>query len=173
MSFADAYLEKVSLDPSLDIQAPSKDLSMVVAIPACNEPDILKTLSSLLRCGHPRGAVEIIILINAAESARADVLTQNQLTESAVLAYASTHHEKRFRVLVSHVPVLPDRNAGGAFYSLWMQTRFARKITLLKQKGNSGTAQIQKPVTSISNIHLRVGLSRIQSTMVSSSMNST
>jgi len=112
MSFADAYLEKVSLDPSLDIQAPSKDLSMVVAIPACNEPDILKTLSSLLHCGYPRGAVEIIILINAAESARADVLKQNQLTESAVLAYASTHHEKRFRVLVSHVPVLPDRFAG-------------------------------------------------------------
>jgi len=112
MSFADAYLEKVSLDPSLDIQAPNKDLSMVVAIPACNEPDILKTLSSLLHCKHPHGAVEIIILINAAESARADVLSQNQLTEKEVFAYARTHNERGFRILVSHVPVLPDRHAG-------------------------------------------------------------
>jgi hypothetical protein len=112
MSFADAYLEKVSLDPSLDIQAPSKDLAIVVAIPACNEPDILKTLSSLLHCERPVGAVEIIIIINAAESATVDVLSQNYLTEKEVAAYARTHHEEGFRFLVSHVPGLPDRDAG-------------------------------------------------------------
>lgn len=112
MSFADAYLEKVSLLPSLNIQAPGKDLSIVVAIPACNEPDILKTLSSLLHCERPLGAVEIIIIINAAESAGADVLSQNHLTEKEVLAYARTHHEGGFRILVSHVPGLPDRDAG-------------------------------------------------------------
>jgi len=112
MSFADAYLKKISLDPSLDIQAPSKDLSIVVAIPACNEPDILKTLSSLLHCERPHGAVEIIILINTAETATADVRSQNLLTEKEVLAYARTHHEKGFRMLVSHVPGLPQRDAG-------------------------------------------------------------
>jgi len=112
MSFADAYLEKISLDPSLDIQAPSKDLSMVVAIPACNEPDILKTLSSLLHCERPHGEVEIIILINDAETATADVRSQNLLTKKEVLAYACTHHEKGFRMLVSHVPGLPQRVAG-------------------------------------------------------------
>ncbi len=90
MSFADAYLEKISLDPSLDIQAPSKDLCMVVAIPACNEPDILKTLSSLLHCERPHGEVEIIILINDAETATADVRSQNLLTKKEVLAYART-----------------------------------------------------------------------------------
>jgi hypothetical protein len=46
MSFADAYLKKVSLDPSIDRQPPGKELAIVVAIPACNEPDILKPLIS-------------------------------------------------------------------------------------------------------------------------------
>jgi hypothetical protein len=112
MSFADAYLEKVSFHPSPDKPLPSKDLSFVVAIPACNEPDIGKTLSSLYNGKRPDGAVEIIILINAAESATADVLWQNSLTEKEVLAYARTHQEKGFRLLVSHVQGLPDRDAG-------------------------------------------------------------
>jgi hypothetical protein len=112
MSFADAYLEKVSLDPSIDIQAPSQDLAIVVAIPASNEPDILKTLTSLFNCRRPHGAVEIIIIINAAESARADVLSQNHLTENELLDYARSHNERGFRMLVSHGPLLPDRDAG-------------------------------------------------------------
>jgi len=112
MSFADAYLEKVSLDPSLNIQAPSKDLSMVVAIPACNEPDILETLSSLVQCRHPGGAVEIIIVLNAAKSARAEIISQNHLTEKSLLDFARTHDEGGFRILVSHRPSVPDRDAG-------------------------------------------------------------
>ncbi len=112
MSFADAYLEKVSLEPSVDKQIPGRDLAMVVAIPANNEGDILKTLSSLTHCERPSGAVEIIIIINAAESARADILSQNLLTEKEVLNYARTHNEKGFRILVSRVSGLPERDAG-------------------------------------------------------------
>jgi hypothetical protein len=112
MSFADAYLEKVSLEPSVDKQIPGRDLAMVVAIPACNEGDILNTLSSLLHCERPTGTVEIIIIINAAESARADVHSQNLLTEKEVLNYARSHNEKGIRILVSRVSGLPDRDAG-------------------------------------------------------------
>jgi hypothetical protein len=85
---------------------------MVVAIPACNEPDILATLSSLFHGGRPHGAVEIIIILNAAESARADIVSQNHLTEKEVLAFALTHDEEGFRILVSHGPAMPDRDAG-------------------------------------------------------------
>lgn len=112
MSFADAYLETVSLDPSLEIQAPGKDLSMVVAIPACNEPDILNTLISLLRCMRPSGAVEIIVSINAPASAGPDVIAQNHLTEKEVLEFARENADQGFRILVSHVPLMRDRDAG-------------------------------------------------------------
>ncbi len=112
MSFADAYLEKVSLDPSIEKQIPSKDLSMVVAIPVCNEPDLLKTLSSLYHCRQPGGAVEIIIVINAAESATDELLSQNSLTEIEVLEYARSQQVKGLRILISHPSGIPDRYAG-------------------------------------------------------------
>lgn len=112
MSFADAYLEKVSLDPSIDEQTPSKDLSIVVAIPACNEPDIFYTLTSLIHCKRPTGTVEIIIIINNAESARDDVLSQNSITEKKVSDFARENSTEGFRMLVSHVQVMPDREAG-------------------------------------------------------------
>jgi hypothetical protein len=112
MSFADAYLEKVSLDPSINNLIPDKNLSIVVAIPACNEPDILLTLSSLFHCKRPPGAVEIVIIINHAISAPITVQTQNHLTEKQIVDYARTHDEKGFRILVSRVPGLPDRDAG-------------------------------------------------------------
>ncbi|KPL15874.1 MAG: hypothetical protein AMS26_06520 [Bacteroides sp. SM23_62] len=112
MSFADAYLEKVSLDPFIDKQFPGKDLAIVVAIPACNEPDILKTISSLFHCRRPGGAVEIIIIINDAESAAPDVLSQNSLTEKELLDYARTHQREGLRMLISRRSGIPDRDAG-------------------------------------------------------------
>lgn len=112
MSFADAYLEKVSLDPSLEIHSPGKDLAIVVAIPACNEPDILRTLLSLFRCMRPSGGVEIIVSINAPASAGPDVIAQNHLTEKEVLDFARENTDQGFRILVSHVPLMRDRDAG-------------------------------------------------------------
>ena len=80
MSFADAYLAKVSLDPDIDKQPPEKDLSMVVAIPASDEPGLPDTLSSLLQCRRPEGAVEILIIINEAASAGPGIRSQNEQT---------------------------------------------------------------------------------------------
>lgn len=121
MSFADAYLEKVSLDPSIDKQFPDKDLAIVVAIPACNEPGILQTLESLLSCQRPKGSVELIIIINSAESDPADVLSQNELTEKEIRTCALAHEERGFRILVSHQSKLPGRHAGAGL---------ARKIAM-------------------------------------------
>jgi hypothetical protein len=112
MSFADAYLEKVSLDPSIYQRSPDKDLAIVVAIPASNEPEIRKTLTSLLQCSRPAGAVEIIIVINAAESAPSDVISQNKLTAEEISRFARDHKQKGLRILYSNVCGLPERDAG-------------------------------------------------------------
>ena len=112
MAFADAYLEKVGLDPFPDKQPPSKDLAIVVAIPACNEPDIIATLFSLLQNRRPAGAVEIFVFINAAASARKDVLARNRQTEKEVLDFAAKHSTSGFRILVSKKIGIPDRDAG-------------------------------------------------------------
>lgn len=133
MPFADAYLEKVNFDPSLNIQAPSKDLSMVVAIPACNEPDILETLSSLVRGRRPIGAVEIIIILNAAKSARDEIISQNLLTEKNLLAFARTHDEGGFRILVSHRPAVPDRDAGAGLARKMAMDQALSRFNLLNR----------------------------------------
>ncbi|HMQ06543.1 MAG TPA: glycosyltransferase [Saprospiraceae bacterium] len=55
-------------------------LEMAVVIPACNEPDILKTLYSLKECLSPPCHVEVFVVINESEQAMDEVKIQNDLT---------------------------------------------------------------------------------------------
>jgi hypothetical protein len=112
MAFADAYLAKAGVDLIPDNPPPSKDLAIVVAIPANREPDIIATLFSLLQNRRPAEAVEVYVLINAAESAGKDVLACNRQTEEAVLDFSRKHSTREFRILVSNVSGIPDREAG-------------------------------------------------------------
>jgi hypothetical protein len=121
MSFADAYLAKVSLDPDIVKHPPEKDLSIVVAIPASDEPGLPNTLSSLLQCRRPEGAVEIIVVINEAASASPGIRSQNERTYREITGIARDREQKGFRILVKYVPGLPDRLAGAGL---------ARKIAM-------------------------------------------
>jgi hypothetical protein len=121
MSFADAYLEKVSLDPSINNQSPHKDLAIVVAIPACNEPGLIATLESVYNCHQPRDSVELIVALNSSESDTAEVLRQNELTEKEIHAFAASNERKGFRILVLHQSGIPIRHAGAGL---------ARKIAM-------------------------------------------
>jgi hypothetical protein len=112
MSFAGTYLERVSLDPQIDYQVPSPNLSFVVAIPACNEPDLIKTLHSLRNCQQPDGDVEIIIGLNSSESAGEDVIHQNLLTEKEISEFAQVHSDHRFRVLHTNRSGIREKDAG-------------------------------------------------------------
>jgi hypothetical protein len=115
MSFAGAYLEKVSLDPRIDSQAPSPALTLVVAIPACNEPDLLRTLHSLRNCSLPQGDLELIIALNSAESAGAAVSHQNLLSESEIVEFARNHSDEHFRILYTRRSGIKDREAGAGY----------------------------------------------------------
>lgn len=115
MSFAGAYLEKVSLDPQIERQLPGPDLSLAVAIPACNEPDLLQTLTSLRNCHPPEGAVEVIVALNSSESDPESVIRQNRLTETRVLDFSRAFGNGTFRILCTHRTGIPDRLAGAGF----------------------------------------------------------
>ncbi len=135
MSFADAYLEKVGLDPIPDKPLPSKDLAIVVAIPACHEPDIIASLTSLLQNRRPAGGVEIIVFINAAESAGKDVLAGNRQTEKAVLDFSRQHSAKGFRIFVSNVSGIPDREAGAGLARKMAMDHALRRFNLVDHPG--------------------------------------
>jgi hypothetical protein len=115
MSFAGAYLEKVSLDPRINSQAPSPALTLVVAIPACNEPDLLRTLDSLRNCSLPKGDVELIIALNSGESAGETVRHQNLLSEAEIVDFSRNHSDERFRILYTHRSGIRDREAGAGY----------------------------------------------------------
>ena len=61
------YLNKQGITESRIDEAPIAGLGLIVVIPAYKEPNIIATLSSLLRCSLPLCEVEIIVLINGSE----------------------------------------------------------------------------------------------------------
>ena len=72
------YLNRYAVRETLITQKPNENLSIVVVIPCCNEPDLTTSLQSLYNCEKPAGSVEVIAVINASEKAEKDVLEQNK-----------------------------------------------------------------------------------------------
>jgi hypothetical protein len=71
--FAKHYFEKSEPLPSLISDRIEAGTSVIVIIPCFLEPDILKTLQSLLTCTPIQGLAEVIVLINESENCtRAD-----------------------------------------------------------------------------------------------------
>lgn len=115
MSFARAYLEKVSLDPTIDHKEPSPDLSLVVAIPCYNESELLNTLHSLKQCTPTEGDVEVIIAINSSQSSDESAIKQNRLSEIEVDNFSREHTDQKFCILQTNKSGIPAREAGAGF----------------------------------------------------------
>ncbi len=115
MSFADAYLNKVSLDPRINDYIPGPGLSLVVAIPACNEPGLLQTLHALRSCIPPAGEVEIIIALNSSELSPEEVIDRNLLSEKEIREFAREHSDPEFRVLFTNQAGIRKKDAGAGF----------------------------------------------------------
>ena len=84
MSFATNYLSKVY---NQHLNNPvSKELCGTVVIPCYSEPDVFKTLQSLLGCTQTKGVIEVIIVVNYPEycsesEKHYNIKTYNQLLE--------------------------------------------------------------------------------------------
>lgn len=106
------YLAKHQLYPLQITQPPTPGLGLCVVIPARNEPEIQKTLTSLWRCVRPGYPVEIIVAVNASEADPAEVRTANERTLWQARQWARVHNTPGFSVHAVHFPVLPRRHAG-------------------------------------------------------------
>jgi len=87
-------------------------LAIVVVIPCYDEPDVLHTLESLLRCRSPRGAVEVLLVWNASEDDDAALRYRNQTAMEAIDEWRAVHDDPRFRFRTLNFPRLPARHAG-------------------------------------------------------------
>ena len=66
--FANRYISQNIIFPEFIDQKPDPGLGMIVVIPCYREPDVQKTLQSLIACKKPTCNVEAIIVINQPEN---------------------------------------------------------------------------------------------------------
>lgn len=110
-----SYLLKYAARTRLIRERPAADLGISVVIPACNEQHIDQALSSLYNCDPPDCTTEVIVVINASESALTEIVKNNSETLRVCRYWKAVHDSPKFRIHVIYEPQLPKRKAGVGF----------------------------------------------------------
>jgi hypothetical protein len=133
MFFADAYFSKQKGVYTHISEPPSYELRYVVVIPACREEHIRPVLDSLWHCMRPAGVVEVLVVVNAPDTASDEIRAANQNTLAEIESWRHTHHEDRFRCYAIDANDLPSRHAGvglarkiGMDEAVWRFNRIGR-----------------------------------------------
>jgi glycosyltransferase involved in cell wall biosynthesis len=100
MGFASEYLRSGALFPKLFSEEPGQDTGLIVVIPAWNEPEIYRCLSSLAACRQPDTGVEVIIIVNAPPSATGDKSEVNKETVESINSWKRENQNPLFRLFV-------------------------------------------------------------------------
>ncbi len=111
-SAVDFYFERFGFCPRQVDAPPASDLGLVVVIPCFNEADLTGALQALWNCERPRGAVEVIVVVNSGEGAAPGILTRNEETLQQARDWAGHHQDPRLRFHLLHFPALPPKKAG-------------------------------------------------------------
>ncbi len=111
MSF-NTYFSRYEVFPQCLVDSVDANLGMIVAIPCYNEPDILLTLQSLLRCDAPQCTVEIIVVVNYSETADDNTKRFNQQTYTSLKQFAEEQNTSQIKILPILAADMPKRHAG-------------------------------------------------------------
>ncbi|HYQ57843.1 MAG TPA: glycosyltransferase family A protein, partial [Draconibacterium sp.] len=94
--FADKYLEKNQHKILID-ELPKQAPGIIIVIPCLREPELLKTLDSLLECTLPEKNVEVIVLINHSEDADEETIRMNTQTKIEADSWIKDHEKDGVR----------------------------------------------------------------------------
>jgi glycosyltransferase involved in cell wall biosynthesis len=89
-----------------------RETGYIVVIPSFNEPDILRTLTSLNRCYNPSEIVEVIIVVNSPEGCSENILAQNRKTCRDIENWKRKGQTRKFYVHCIFMENLPVKHAG-------------------------------------------------------------
>jgi hypothetical protein len=112
MSFADHYFSKQKNFKACPVGDPSGQLYFSVVIPACREPEILKTLESLFACDRPAAHAEIWVVLNLPDNAGPDDRAETQRSSHEISAWIDQHSTPGFRFILSEFLDMPQKDAG-------------------------------------------------------------
>ncbi len=106
------YLERYAhYKEALISQSVSEDTGIIIVIPCFNEPDIVPTLQSLNECSVPNLKTEVLVVINASETATDSILETNQKTAEQIHLFISSENPG-FDLHIIIQNELPQKHAG-------------------------------------------------------------
>lgn len=106
------YIERQTVNDTINIENLEIQASIFVVIPCYNEPDILSTLKTLSECYPPKAKVAVIIVINSAEDSPDEALAQNLKTLSFVSTWKQQNSGNFLDIHTLHVKNLIRKFAG-------------------------------------------------------------
>jgi glycosyltransferase involved in cell wall biosynthesis len=115
MGFASPYLSKHSFYKPFISPEPVRGNSLSVVIPCFNEPNVLASLDSLYEAGRPSFPLEVIVVVNAPETATAGQILQNKNTIDSIREWSKRYNTDNFMVHVIDPPLFPRKHAGAGF----------------------------------------------------------
>ncbi|MGF1584933.1 MAG: glycosyltransferase [Bacteroidales bacterium] len=115
MGFASSYLSRHSYYRPFISADPVRGNNLSVVIPSFNEPDILTSLNSLYEARRPSFPLEVIVVVNAPETATASQILQNKITTESVREWSNSHNTDGFMAYAINPPPFPRKHAGAGF----------------------------------------------------------
>ncbi|MDX1478648.1 MAG: hypothetical protein R3301_13140, partial [Saprospiraceae bacterium] len=106
------YFQRLTFSGPLIDQPPTRDIALAIVIPACDEPDLVNTLTALKACDMPQRPVEIIVVINHGAAATARVKTVNAQCVTRLNQWVKANPHSGLQCFLLFVPDLPPRKAG-------------------------------------------------------------
>lgn len=91
MGFASTYLEEKAIFSEFIKEAPRNDTSLIVVVPAYDEPEILNLIDSLSECDRPDCGTEVIVVINAPPDAGNSGIESNRITKANIENWKTMH----------------------------------------------------------------------------------
>lgn len=111
MQFVQDYLNKNKVESSI-ADCPSENLGIVIVIPCFNEPALMHTLQSVWECEKPNTAVEVIIVVNGAETTPEEIKRWNASSYNETRQWAIAHNTDKLSFYPIYCSNLPAKHAG-------------------------------------------------------------
>lgn len=129
------YFAKRNLKPLIE-EKPHNNLIISVVIPSYNEPELWASLQALAKCDMPKGAVEVLVVINHPEGSPPNIVATSDKCYHEVLEVDKQlgHSELRFYAIKAYD--LPKKHAGvGMARQIGMDQAAYRFATLQRPQG--------------------------------------
>jgi len=113
---------------------PAEGTELIIVIPCYNETGILNALESLENCAPPNCMVEIIIVINHADTEDRQIINKQYDTSSKIEQWIDQQHKYRYHIIKAFN--LPSKKAGvGLARKIGMDEAARRFVKLRKDNG--------------------------------------